>query len=198
MFAWMPSAREVRWGGTALLLTLAALPLCASCTKSEDTEPFNPAREGAKQPAGSVDLVSESEACERVRDAAEAAQARLRCGAPTPASCPTYLRPAGASGCFEYYESSVDACEKAYEGAVTCGALTPCIVSAERNDDLPTCELVESGAGGQGGAASSVGGATGGGGESTGQGGAVSPSEAGAPSTGGVGGAPGLAGAGGV
>lgn len=142
MFAPMPSALLARWGGVGLISALAGLVLCASCTSSEDTEPFIPAVQGARQPAGSGALLSETQACARVRDAAEAAYERLHCPAPAAVECPAYLRPAGASGCYEYYEDSVADCEQAYGDARTCGTLTPCIVSAEMNERLETCELL--------------------------------------------------------
>jgi hypothetical protein len=196
MFARMPSAPPVRWGGIGLLWALAGLPLYASCTSSEDTEPFIPAVEGAKQPAGSGPLLSEDEACDRVRAAARAAYDRLRCQAPSFPDCPSYLRPGGASGCFEYYESSVSACETTYADARSCSLLAPCIVAAERHDELATCELPETGAAGQGaggaGGLAGAGGVGGGSGEEAPAGGA--PPQAGAP----AGGMAPLAGAGGA
>jgi hypothetical protein len=189
----MPSALLARWGGVGLVAMLVGFPLFASCTSSEDTEPFIPATQGAKQPSGSGDLVSEAEACDRVRQAAADAYDRLRCPAPAFADCPEYVRPGGASGCYEYYETSVAACEQAYEGARSCSTLAPCIVSAELNDQLETCEQLDEGAGGQGG-----GSALGGAGAGTDDRGGAGPSEAGAPATGGAGGTnPALAGAGG-
>jgi hypothetical protein len=119
------------------------------------------------------------------------------------ADCPGYVRPGGASGCYEYYEDSVEACEKSYEDARSCGPLAPCIVSAERNDELPTCELLDTSAGGQGGA-SPAGGADAGGADAGGaspggaaQGGAGPLPEAGAPAMGGAPDLPAGAGAGG-
>lgn len=188
-------ALEVRWGVTGLLLSLAGLALCASCTSSEDTEPFVPAVEGARQPGGSGALLSEDEACERVREAAEAAYGRLRCEAPSFVECPAYVRPGGASGCFEYFEDSVRACEKAYESAATCGGIAPCVVSAQRNDELATCELAELGAGGQGGG-SAVGGA--GGASGNAEGGAGPQPLGGAPGASGAAGAEAFGGVGGA
>jgi len=195
MFARMPSALA-RWGAVGLVSALAGLPLSAACTSSEDTEPFVPAVEGARQPPGSGPLVSEAEACERVREAAKAAYDRLRCQEPAFADCPDYVRPGAASGCYEYYEQSVAACEKAYEDSRTCGNLAPCVVSAARNDELETCQLPEEGSGGQGGAGGAAG-AAGAGGDGNDRGGAPPLPEAGAPATGGAGGVPALAGAGG-
>jgi hypothetical protein len=151
MFARTPSVLLARWGGVGLASLLVGLPLFASCTSSEDTEPFIPATQGAKQPSGSGTTVSETEACERVRQAAEAAYDRLRCPPPAFSDCPEYVRPGGASGCYEYYEESVAACEQAYDGARSCGTLAPCIVSAALNEQLETCERPDEGGGGQGG-----------------------------------------------
>ncbi|HYQ18083.1 MAG TPA: hypothetical protein VEQ58_20055 [Polyangiaceae bacterium] len=132
-------------------MALAGLPFFASCTSSEDTEPFIPAVEGAKQPSGSGKLVSEDAACERVLAAAKSAYARLGCDAPKLGDCPGFVRPAGGSGCFEYYETSVAACESSYKDAGSCRTLSPCIVTAERNDSLSSCELDDgdNGMGGQ-------------------------------------------------
>lgn len=187
----LPSALSARWGRFGLVSALAGLALCVSCTSSEDTEPFIPATEGAQQPSGSGALLSEADACERVREAARNAYERLHCAAPTFAVCPDYVRPGGASGCYEYYEASVAACEKAYEDARTCGTLAPCIVSAQRNEELDTCERLDDGGAGQGGGSS--GGSTGAGGE-----GQTTPlPEGGAPAMGGAGAVPASAGAGG-
>jgi len=150
MFARIPSASLSPWGRACLLSALLGLPLFASCTASEDTEPFVPAAEGAKQPAGEGDLVSEEEACARLSKAASAAYDRLGCDAPSFPKCPSFLRPGGANGCFEYYEDSVSACVELYEDAPTCHELSPCLVTAERNDELETCERVGPGAGGAG------------------------------------------------
>jgi len=144
----MPSVSRVRWGRLSLAAVLSGLPLLAGCTSSEDTEPFVPAVQGAKQPSGSGKLVGEDAACERVLKAAKSAYARLGCEAPAFAECPGFVRPAGGSGCFEYYESSVASCESSYEDAGSCRTLGPCIVTAERNDSLPSCEVGE-GVGGQ-------------------------------------------------
>lgn len=168
MFARIPSVLLPRQGRLLLLSALAGLVLVPSCTKSEDTEPYIPASEGAKQPSGGGALLSEEEACGRLRDAAVAAEKRLRCDNPDPAECPGFLRPGGGSGCYEYSQGSITACEKSYEAATTCRALVPCIATAVRNDELETCELNvgQGGAGGMG--ATSPGGAPSGG---TGEGG---------------------------
>ena len=110
--------------------------------------------EGAKQPPGKGDLLSEDAACERLLGGAKAAYKRLGCGALEAEACPAYVRPAGGSGCYEYFEDSVVACEQAYEDAASCRDLSPCVATAMRNDALPTCESVEepSGVGGAGGA----------------------------------------------
>jgi hypothetical protein len=148
MFARIASASLRRWGRSSLVLVLAAPLVYTSCTSSEDTEPFVPAQEGAKQPGGSGDTLTEDEACGRLRSAEEAAQARLDCDAPKAAACPTYLRPGGGNGCYRYFEDSVASCEQAYEDASSCRELTPCLVTAEFDAGLATCELPMEGAGG--------------------------------------------------
>lgn len=165
-----------------LVSALVGLSLVPSCTKSEDTEPFVPASEGAIQPEGGGDLLTEEDACSRLAGALLAARKRLGCTGPKPAECPGFLRPGGGDGCYEYSEDSVEACEGAYEDAFSCSDLAPCIVTAERNDSLPTCELSSTGEGGAGGVAA-AGGAT--------SGGAPALPEAGAPSEGGAAGAAG-------
>jgi hypothetical protein len=179
MFARIPPA-------SLLLSVLAGFCLVPSCTKSEDTEPFVPASEGATQPEGGGDLLTEDQACERLRDAAASARKELGCSGPALPECPSFLRPGGGSGCYEYSSESVEACEDAYEAAFSCQTLAPCIATAVRNDALPTCELPSQGEGGAGGAA---GGAPGMGGEAPGQTGGAPSSEGGAPAEGGAGGA---------
>jgi hypothetical protein len=165
-----------------LVSALVGLSLVPSCTKSEDTEPFVPAPEGAVQPEGGGALLTEAEACTRLLDAAAAARKRLGCGGPDLAECPGFLRPGGGSGCYEYSENSVESCEEAYDAALTCQTLSPCIATAERNDALPTCEIPGAGEGGAGGAAAGAGGVA--------AGGAPPFPGAGAPADGGVAGAP--------
>ncbi|MES1189091.1 MAG: hypothetical protein ABUL60_35070 [Myxococcales bacterium] len=176
MFARIPFASLSPWGRACLLLACLGLPLYASCTASEDTEPFVPAAQGAVQPSGDGDLVSEDKACARLLKAANAAYDRLGCPAPSFPKCPAFLRPGGGSGCYDYYDDSVSACEQAYESAPTCRELSPCLATAHLNEDLATCETVGvvpaggaagvAGAGADGGtgALAPVGGATGAGG----------------------------------
>jgi hypothetical protein len=182
MFARIPSALLPRRGHSLLLSALVGLTLVPSCTKSEDTEPFVPATEGATQPKGGGTLLTEEDACARLVDARAAAYKKLGCSAPKPAECPGFLRPGGGSGCYEYSEESVEACEESYKNAFSCTDLAPCIVTAERNDALTTCEVVPDGEGGAGGVANAGGAAT--------EGGAPTSPSAGAPSEGGTAGAP--------
>ena len=185
MFARNPFASWAHWARSSLVLALCGLPLYASCTKSEDTEPYVPAAEGAQQPDGDGDLTSEDSACARLREATEDAYDRLGCEAPALADCPGFLRPGGGSGCYEYREGSVSACEDAYEDARTCRELTPCIATAVLNTELATCELVTSeevGAGGAGGAAAGGAGSIGSGGADLGDGGTTAITEGGSPS----------------
>jgi hypothetical protein len=191
MLARIPSASLSHWGRVALVSALLGLPLFASCTKSEDTEPFVPAVEGARQPSGEGDLVSEADACARLLDAAKEAYDRLGCDAPSFPKCPAFLRPGGGSGCYEYYDDSVTACVKSYEDAPSCRELSPCLATAERNDALDTCEVVDDGMGGAGGVGTGGGGPVGGAGGAPSDGGAPPVVEAGAA---GMGGSPGVAG----
>jgi hypothetical protein len=158
------------------------LPLAASCTKSEDTEPYVPAQQGATQPSASGALISEADACDRLRQAYEGTYDDLGCDLPEPPDCPGFIRPGAGSGCYEYYEDSVAACEKAYEDTQSCSSLVPCVVSSKRNDELATCVQPTSSAGGGAGGQSA-----------TGQAGGVADS-GGAPVI--EGGAPAMAGAG--
>lgn len=191
MFVRNPSASLRLWGRASLLVAVLGLPLYASCTKSEDTEPFVPAKEGASQPSAEGDVVAEDEACERVRGAYAHAYDDLGCDFPEPPACPAFIRPGAGAGCYEYYEKSVSACEEAYKNARSCSGFTPCVVSAKRNDELPTCVMVApvggGGAGGQGPEA--AGGAAG-----SPQGGAPMLTEGGAAGAAGVAGAPDAAG----
>lgn len=174
------------WGRTGLLLLTTLLPAYASCTTDQDTEPFVPALPGATQPVAAGATLSEDEACERMLDAATAAYAKHGCSFEH-AECPDFIRPAGASGCYEYSEDSVDACESTYAEASSCVSLGPCFATAIENTSLPSCELVV--VPGEGGAPGSDGGAPGAGGGAPGaEGGA--PGSSGAASQAGGGAAP--------
>ena len=184
-----------RAGRFSFCLAVSAL-VFASCTTDEDTEPHVPAMSGATQPEGGGALLSEDDACDRLRSAALGAYDRLGCDEPAFPECPAFIRPGGGSGCYEYQEDSIEACEQAYEDAATCKTLAPCFATGELNLELDTCEEIEvPGVGGAptGGAGPVVGGADAGGagplpvgGADTGSGGASS--QAGSPS-GGAGGA---------
>jgi hypothetical protein len=148
-----------------LYFTVWAL-LVASCTTDEDTEPHVPSMPGGTQPEGSGALLSEEDACERARSAALGAYERLNCDEPTFPECPAFLRPGAGSGCYEYREGSIEACEQAYEDAPSCRSLAPCLVTAEQNLDLDTCEQItppDPGTGGAGGVGSGLGGTDAGG-----------------------------------
>jgi hypothetical protein len=190
MLARMPPISLTHWGRVSLVLALVGLPLSVSCTSSEDTEPFIPAQEGPTQPAGNGSFVSAHDACSRLLNAAKSAFGRLGCEDQGAGECPAFLQPAGGNGCYEYDEKSVSECEAAYDDAKACRVL-PCIVTAQRNDELPGCELLDTGGGGQGGGAS-LGGAPG----SPAAGGESPLPEGGAPTAGG--GSPGEAGSGGA
>ena len=102
MFVRNPSASLTHWGRSSLLAALLGLPLYASCTKSEDTEPYVPAQPGAQQPAGSGSLVSEADACDALRAAYEKSYDDLGCNLPEPPDCPDFIRPGAGSGCYSY------------------------------------------------------------------------------------------------
>ena len=193
MSARIPSASLSRWGRTSLLVALLGLPLYASCTSSEDTEPYVPAKEGAIQPEAGGDLLSEDDACATLLKAAQVAYNRLHCDLEDLATCPGFLRPGGGSGCYQYYSDSVTACEKSYQDATSCRSLSPCFATAERRDDLPTCEMLDTGTGGAGGAGPET---TAGVGGVAGASGASPVTEAGASGAGGA--TPGVAGAAGA
>jgi hypothetical protein len=163
MFVRIPFASLPCWGRRSLALALAVVPAFVSCATSEDTEPFVPSVEGARQPADGGDLISEEDACERLRAAALDAYERLDCKAPAYPDCPGFLRPGGGSGCYEYRADSVDSCEQAYEDSTSCRTLAPCLATAELNVELSTCDqLVMEGGGGAGGAGGAAGGDAGG------------------------------------
>jgi hypothetical protein len=165
MFVRIPFASLPCWGRRSLALALGVVPAFVSCATSEDTEPFVPSVQGAMQPDDGGDLISEEDACDRLRTAALDAYERLDCDAPAYPDCPGFLRPGGGSGCYEYRADSVDSCEQAYENAASCRVLAPCLATAELNVELSTCDQpVMDGAGGAGGGS----GAGGGGGDAGG------------------------------
>ena len=181
------------WGGSSLAFALSAL-LYASCTTSEDTEPYVPAVDGAIQPEASGALISEDDACDRLKSAAEKAYDRLDCEPPTFQDCPAFLRPGGGSGCYEYREGSIEACEDKYAEASSCRTLSPCFATAELNLELATCEQVPVGEGGAGGGAAGGAGPTAGAAGDAAQGG--TPGAGGEPAAQGGNAAGGLGGAG--
>ncbi len=185
------------WSGrTALFALTAVLPVYLSCTKDPDTEPFVPALPGATQPVNDGgSLISEEEACQRLLAAATAAYEDRNCSFDH-AACPDFIRPAGASGCYEYSEESVEACEEAYDSAGTsCSNLGPCFATAVQNTSLPTCQLVEvpgvggaPGSGGAGGESAAAGNSGVGTSGAPGEAGASNGGEPSMPPSGGAGG----------
>lgn len=141
---------------------MLVVPLLPSCSETEDTEPFVPATEGARQPPGGGAREGEEAACSDLREATLDAYQRLGCGQPMLADCPAFIRPAGGSGCYEYEQASVGACQKAYAEAASCRELSLCLPTAVLDTRLVSCELSGAGgaaAGGSGGEAP-VGGAS--------------------------------------
>lgn len=175
MFVRIPSARSSRWGRFSLVLGLGLFPVFTNCANSEDTEPYVPSKRGANQPDGDGALISEDDACERLRSAALSSYEGLGCTAPTYPECPGFVRPGGGSGCYEYREDSVAECEQEYEGATSCSSLSPCLATAVLNVELPTCEQLTTPDDGTAGAGGN------GGNDSGGAGGSSGASQGGAP-----------------
>jgi hypothetical protein len=71
----MLTLRGVAW----LSLLGCALFGAASCTGAEDDQPQMPAPPGATQQGGDGDLVSEAEACDRIREVEEDVRRDLNC-----------------------------------------------------------------------------------------------------------------------
>jgi hypothetical protein len=180
--------------GSALLLLLTLGP-AQSCAETEDAEDFIPSEQGATQPGGDGDTISEDEACERLVAAEDEARDRLGCSG-ADRECPDYVRPAGSDPCLEFSEESVEECEDVLADYGSCGDFDrhPCVVTAvtgSRAEDCPdfvTSSGGAGGAGGEGGAAQ--GGASQGGAGGEAEMGGAAGAAAGAPGAGGAGGAP--------
>jgi hypothetical protein len=168
-------ARSAWLLGCSLLL----LGLGASCSESDETEPFVPPRVGAEQPASGGEPLGADEACERLREAEEAARVNLQCRDLERPECPDYVRPAG-TGCWVYSEDSVTACVDKIAEYDDCSDFeqSRCILAATPSDS--DCAL--GGGGGAGGSDTSNGGTPGAGG---------APALGGAPGAGGAPEAPG-------
>src|SRR5687767_7681161 len=93
----------------ALICALGLFAASTGCGSSTDTKDTVPARPAFEMPDGGGAKISESEACSLLSQALSGSAQRLMCTAPA-VSCPSYVRPAGGEGCFEYDEASVTAC----------------------------------------------------------------------------------------
>lgn len=152
----MLTLRGVAW----LSLLGCALFGAGSCTGVEDDQPQMPARPGATQQGGDGELVSEAEACHRIRTAEEDVRKDLNCPDLERPGCPGYVRVAG-SGCWGYPEGSVAACEEMIGAYVACADFEdePCVITAVA---VPPAECDE-GTGGSGAGGMSAGGESSGG-----------------------------------
>jgi hypothetical protein len=153
--------------GPWLLLISSMLVGAGGCEASSDSEPLVPSKQGTAQPAGDGEAISESEACERIREARANVSEDLDCQ-DRRLACPESIRPAGADPCerYLYDEGSVDACVKIIEDYASCDDFdrTPCLVTALVQSDAQCGQVGvggSSGAGGQGGAPSNGSGGSG-------------------------------------
>jgi hypothetical protein len=117
----------------AFWCALGVLAAQTGCGSSSDTKDTVPARPGFQMPEGGSARLGEAEACTELSQALSGSAQRLGCSA-APVSCPSYVRPAGGEGCFEYDDASVKACVNAVKGYTRCTDFETkrCIVSAIR------------------------------------------------------------------
>jgi len=111
-----------------VLLIAVAMLACSSSSETKDTVP---ARSGFEMPEAGAAKMSEVDACASLSEALSSTAGRLGCSAP-PVVCPSYVRPAGGEGCFEYSASSVEECKKIIQRYTRCSEFTThrCIVTA--------------------------------------------------------------------
>ncbi|MET0790641.1 MAG: hypothetical protein ABW061_03910 [Polyangiaceae bacterium] len=140
----MSLSRAVSW----VCLSCAALVAAASCTSQKDTQAFVPSGRGAVQPDAGGALLSEAAACAKLKAAESSARSTLGCPSLT-RECPSYIRPAGGSDCFQYSQPSIDGCATLFASFTTCADFEthPCLISA-----TDTCTFSDGGAPGEGGA----------------------------------------------
>jgi hypothetical protein len=138
-------ARRLRW----LSLSGLALGLALSCSKANDTQDYVPSQRGAVQPDAGGAQISEDAACAELEQAEADARADLGCAA-LEAVCPSYIRPAGSTGCFAYSQTSVDGCKALYQSFTGCEEfdLHPCLITAIPDSGCGTPVPGEGGAGG--------------------------------------------------
>ena len=168
----MSFSRAVGW----VCLCCVSLVMAASCTSDTETEPDVPSEPGAQQPSSGGPLLAEADACSQLKSAESSARAALSCSA-VARECPSYIRPAGSSGCFQYSKASLDACATLFSSFSDCADFDkhPCLVSATACPSEP---------GGEGGASGTAGAA----------GGSGTPSDAGSGGIGEIAGSAGAAG----
>src|SRR5690606_19271761 len=97
-------------------------------------EPLVPSRQGTTQPGGGGDAITESEACERLREARVEVGEQLGCESEE-LDCPELIQPAGSDPCerYLYDEESLVACLDVLQGYESCDDFdrTPCVVTAQ-------------------------------------------------------------------
>lgn len=130
------------------LVVMAAIVSGGSCSSREEGAAV-PAAPGAEQPAGGGQLLDESTACKRLRDAEESARKRLNCEPLNRAECPYYVRPAG-TGCWKYDEAALAHCEGALDAYELCTDFVqqPCFITAQPTDPASCPPLPGTGEGG--------------------------------------------------
>jgi hypothetical protein len=122
-----PRLRSAALCGIALSALAAASAY--GCSNTEDVKSNVPPEVGAMYGEGNDVEISEDEACDKLRAAADAVIDDFGCDIPV-AACPDYLRTAGSTSCQLYDEGSVDSCIEVIEGYRSCAGFTdhPCIV----------------------------------------------------------------------
>jgi hypothetical protein len=83
------------------------------------------------QPPGNGLVTSETDACQSLRQAENAARTRLGCAASLAPECPAYVRPAGVVCGADYDRGTVDACVAWFGAAPNCDDIEArrCIVT---------------------------------------------------------------------
>ena len=144
----MSFSRAVAW----VCLCCVSLLMAASCTSDTETDAYVPSEPGAVQPNSGGPLLAEADACAQLKGAESSARSKLGCAAVT-RDCPSFVRPAGGSGCFQYSKASIAACASLFESFGDCADFDkhPCLISAT------ACDVEPNGEGGAGGAVGSAG-----------------------------------------
>lgn len=136
----------------SLSLSALALLVVLSCSKANDTQDYVPSQRGAVQPDAGGAAITEDAACAQLKKAEADARAELGCDA-LKAVCPSYIRPAGSTGCFAYSQASVNGCKALYQSFNGCEdfELHPCLITAIPDAECGAPAPGEGGAGGASG-----------------------------------------------